>query len=160
MLRKWQGFPHLPTRGGVRARTGLWVGQGGKQEAEGSQPCLDQVKVSDSDSESSFYPKNACMQLHIHTHEGARACTPAAHILSQGIIRPTSRSSPDRQPMGTLTSQSSCKRMSLTLTPLPGLICPNSHLTRTGKGSFIMDGVCTLPRPPEASAKLFAVTLS
>lgn len=66
----------------------------------------------------------------------------------------------DRQPMGESDFPIIVQTNELDFNSITGLICPNSHLTHTGNGSFIMDGVCTFPRPPEESAKQFAVTLS
>lgn len=76
-----------------------------------------------------------------HTHKGAQAHTCNTH--SRGNTMPSSLlHSPQMElHQGTWTSQQSCKQMSLTFTPLPGLICPDSHLICTGNG-FIHYGWC------------------
>ena len=49
--------------------------------------------------------------------------------------------------------------MNLTLTPLPGLICPIPSCLTQAMGSFIRNGVCTLPSALEGSIMRCVVTV-
>lgn len=122
-----------------------WIESGSQTLEQGIHGLLSLLKMS------------TCKYTHAHVKKPRHACV--RHTFStKGTSCHLPCSAPNRQSLQRdLTFQSSCKQMSLTLTPLPGLICPDSH--RKWAHSLWM--VCALLLSPlEGSVKQFAVTLS